>query len=206
MRYMKAVLPKTVYLRDYQISDYLIEKVDLEFNLEEEFTLVKSRLVVQMNPASANPASDLVLQGEALDLVSLALDNNALDKTQFNVSDRDLTIFNVPKNFIVDIQTRIKPQKNTALSGLYKSSGNFCTQCEAHGFRRITYFLDRPDVMSRYSTTIIADEKKYPILLSNGNLMASGKSEQGKHWVRWEDPFKKPSYLFALVAGDLEFI
>src|SRR5439155_4617301 len=127
-------------------------------------------------------------------------------QNQYEIKDGRLTIFLVPAQFVLEIHTLIKPQENTALSGLYKSSGNFCTQCEAQGFRRITYFLDRPDVMSRYITKIIAEEKRYPFLLSNGNLVASGKLNDGRHWVEWEDPFKKPCYLFALVAGDLEFL
>jgi aminopeptidase N len=203
---MNQVMTTMTRLVDYKTPDYLIEKIDLEFTLDEESTQVKSKLVIHANPACPNPNDHLVLFGEELELISILLDGKKLQTSQFEKTETELTLFNVPSSFMLEIETRIKPQENTALSGLYKSSGNFCTQCEAQGFRRMTYFLDRPDVMSRYTTTIIADEKRYPILLSNGNCVAAGKSAEGKHWVRWEDPFKKPCYLFALVAGDLEFI
>ena len=196
----------TVRLQDYTVPAFLIETVDLDFDLNEDFTMVKSRLGMLVNPDSKG-AHDLTLMGsETLDLLSVAIDGVRLEKNQYKQVDHALTILNVPQKFALNIETRIKPQENTALSGLYKSSGNYCTQCEAEGFRRITYFLDRPDVMAKYTTKITADATRYPMLLSNGNLIESGKLEQGRHWVRWEDPFKKPSYLFALVAGDLEFI
>jgi aminopeptidase N len=201
---METTHAQPILLKDYKVPDFLIDKVDLEFELGEEKTLVKSRLEMQKNPEGS--AKELVLQGEALELKSIAIDGKILEPKQYKVTDTTLTIARVPEKFILEIHTIIKPQENTELSGLYKSSGNFCTQCEAEGFRRITYFLDRPDVMARYTTTIIADEARYPILLSNGNLVGSGKLNQGRHWATWEDPFKKPSYLFALVAGNLEFI
>lgn len=197
---------ETVYLKDYRVPDYLIDTVDLEFELGEDFTLVKSRLVIHANPVSQNKSKNLILHGEELELKAVILDGKRLDSKQYKVTPEILTIPHVPDTFTLEIHTRIKPQENTALSGLYKSSGNFCTQCEAQGFRRITYFMDRPDCMARYTTTIIADEKRYPILLSNGNLVDSGKLDAHRHWAKWEDPFKKPCYLFALVAGDLEFI
>ncbi len=198
--------PQTIYLRDYQVPDYLIDDVNLEFHLDEDSTVVKSTLNLHLNPASLHPNKNLVLVGEELQLLSVSIDGKLLHANDYALTENTLTLFSVPKKFILEIQTRSKPQENTSLSGLYKSSGNFCTQCEAEGFRRITYFLDRPDVMARYTTKIIADEKRYPILLSNGNPIKAGKSEGGKHWVIWEDPFKKPSYLFALVAGNLEFV
>lgn len=197
---------KTTYLKDYQVPHYLVETVDLEFFLEEEFTTVKSKLTVYRNDKSTSTHSNLELMGEGLELESVSLDGKLLSANDYAVTPHTLTIFSVPDKCTVDIQTRIKPQENTSLSGLYKSSGNFCTQCEAEGFRRITYYPDRPDVMAKYTTKIIADEKRYPLLLSNGNLIASGKMENGNHWVQWQDPFKKPSYLFALVAGDLDCI
>ncbi len=229
---------QTTYLSDYQVPDYFIEDVNLEFQLEEEFVVVKSILTMHKNSChSRNPChpreggdpsgidsrfrgndrgrendtergSDkkLVLVGEELELLSIALDGKALKTDEYTTTKNNLTIYSVPGQFTLEIQVRIKPQENTALSGLYKSSGNFCTQCEAEGFRRITYFLDRPDVMARYTTKIIADEKRYPVLLSNGNPIAAGKLPSGKHYVTWQDPFKKPSYLFALVAGNLECI
>ena len=203
---MTTANPQTIYLQDYKVPDFLIEKIDLEFELNEDVTHVKSRLEVHANSASEQPSKNLVLHGEALELKSISLDGKILSSSNYQIANDLLTIPNVPEKFILEIHTIIKPQENTSLSGLYKSSGNFCTQCEAQGFRRMTYFLDRPDVMARYTTKIIAEEKRYPILLSNGNPIASGKLDNGRHWVQWEDPFKKPSYLFALVAGHLEFI
>lgn len=197
---------KTVYLKDYRVPDYLIEKVHLEFNLEEAFTTVKSTLTVHRNKLATSSDHNLELMGEVLELKSIALNGKLLSSDAYAVTPKTLVIFSVPEHFTLDIETRIKPQENTSLTGLYKASGNFSTQCEAEGFRRITYFLDRPDVMAKYTTRIIADEKKYPVLLSNGNLIASGQLDNGRHFATWEDPFNKPSYLFALVAGDLEFI
>ncbi|HSW68894.1 MAG TPA: aminopeptidase N [Gammaproteobacteria bacterium] len=196
--------PKTIYLKDYKVPPFLIDKVELEFHLEEEFTTVKSKLTMRQNSSSSD--SSLKLMGEELELQSIALNGKSLSPAQYEITEHSLTIFSVPKEFTLEIQTRNKPQENTSLSGLYKSSGNFCTQCEAQGFRRITYFLDRPDIMARYTTKIIANEKNYPVLLSNGNLIASGKLDNDKHWAAWEDPFHKPSYLFALVAGNLEYL
>ena len=144
------------------------------------------------------------LDGEALELVSLALDGEPLGANRYTQTpEGGLVLSGVPDSFTLDIETRIAPDKNTALSGLYMSGGNFCTQCEPEGFRRITYFIDRPDVMARYSTTIVADKARFPILLSNGNPAGNGASENGRHWAKWVDPHPKPSYLFALVAGDL---
>lgn len=203
---MKNIGQEAIYLRDYCVPDYLIETVDLIFELEEESTLVKSKLHVVGNPVAHRANKHLVLHGDTLQLVSIALNNQLLASHQYELKDDELVVFSVPDQFDLEIHTRIKPQENTALSGLYKSCGNFCTQCEAHGFRRITYFLDRPDIMARFTTTIIADEIKYPVLLSNGNLIYSEKCADGKHKVKWQDPFKKPSYLFALVGGDLEWI
>lgn len=200
----KTSTVQPIYLKDYQTPDYLIEKVDLEFELNETHTLVKSRLAIIANPNRIESQKNLVLVGENLELKKIMINGEALKESKYKLTDNSLTLFNVPSKFLLEIHTQIEPQKNTALSGLYKSTGNFCTQCEAEGFRRITYFLDRPDVMSKFTTTIIADEQKYPVLLSNGNPIAKGKLNNGRHWVTWEDPFKKPSYLFALVAGDLE--
>ena len=138
-----------------------------------------------------------------MELLAVSLDNIELTQDQYQVDESKLTITDVPEKFVLTTEVRIQPQKNTELEGLYKSSKLFCTQCESEGFRKITYFLDRPDVMSLYSTTISADPKLYPVLLSNGNLLDRGKLTDGRHWVKWEDPFPKPSYLFALVAGDL---
>ena len=192
-----------IRLADYQPPSFLIDAVDLVFELGEEKTSVKARLSVRRNPAATAPSAPLKLDGRELELVSIALDGEALGPNRFVVDDEALTIASVPEEFTLDIETRIEPQNNTVLSGLYKSGGNFCTQCEPEGFRRITYFLDRPDVMARFTTTILADKARYPVLLSNGNPADQGESSNGRHWAKWVDPFPKPSYLFALVAGDL---
>lgn len=193
---------KTIYLNDYKKPDFLIVHVDLKFELEEEQTRVLSALELKRQTAG----EPLVLVGEGLVLGEVKIDNTLLDVTAYEVSETTLTVFSVPDEFTLEIETFINPQENFSLEGLYKSSGNYCTQCEAEGFRRITYFLDRPDVMALFTTTLIADKKKYPVLLSNGNPVESGEYDDGRHWAKWHDPFKKPCYLFALVAGDLSFI
>ena len=195
--------PKTIYLKDYQVPEYLIKTVDLFFNLDEDKTLVTTEIAVQKNTESNANTKSLKLVGKALKLIEVAIDNALLSADQYTLSDEVLIINNVSDVFILKIITEIEPQNNTALEGLYKSSGMYCTQCEAEGFRRITYFLDQPDVMAVYTTTIEADKDKYPVLLSNGNKIESGDLENNRHWVKWHDPHPKPSYLFALVAGDL---
>ena len=191
--------PQTVYLKDYTPAPFTIEKVDLHFDLGDDETIVTSRLTVER----ARVDEDLVLNGEALELLSISVDGEKLDPGRYVLEEDRLTIEGLRGRAELEIVTRIKPQENTALSGLYRSSGNFCTQCEAEGFRRITYYLDRPDVLSRFTTTIEADKASCPVLLSNGNLIASEDLDGGRHRAVWEDPFPKPAYLFALVAGDL---
>ncbi|NNG02901.1 MAG: aminopeptidase N, partial [Inquilinus sp.] len=195
--------PNAIRLEDYRVPDFLIDGVDLTFDLGEEGTTVTSRLAIRRNPAAGRPGAPLVLDGQELELVSVAVDGEAWGANRYRVDDESLTLPDMPDAFTLDVETRIEPRKNTALEGLYTSGGNYCTQCEAEGFRRITYMLDRPDVMARYTTTIVADRARYPVLLSNGNLVAEGDAGGGRHWAKWEDPFPKPSYLFALVAGDL---
>ena len=202
MEMMQQEAPQPIFLKDYKPSDYLIDQVELDFDLGEAVTWVKSQLSVRRNASQSHPIP-LILDGEALVLRALRLDGRVLATSEYRVEEKSLRINKVPKSFVLEIETEIKPQENTALEGLYKSSGNFCTQCEAEGFRRITYFIDRPDVMARYSTKITANQEKYPVLLSNGNLLEKGLLPDGRHWVKWQDPHKKPCYLFALVAGDL---
>lgn len=191
----------TVYLKDYQPPSFAVETVDLSFDLYDDHALVTSRL--QLN---RQHEGSLHLYGDELELISIAMNGHVLDTSAYQLQGSDLVIDDCPAEMTLEIVTRIKPQENTQLSGLYRSNHLFCTQCEAEGFRRITYFLDRPDVLAKYSTRISADKKQYPILLSNGNLIEQGEAENGRHWVLWQDPFKKPSYLFALVAGDLACI
>ncbi|MCH2189544.1 MAG: aminopeptidase N [Gammaproteobacteria bacterium] len=193
----------TIYLKDYQRPNFAIPKVELEFELIEKIATITSRLTVVRQKEDVEP---LVLNGEKLDLRSIQLNGEELSEDCYEITDDFLTIHCSESEFELVIVTRAEPHLNTELSGLYQSSGNFCTQCEAEGFRRITYFLDRPDVLSQYTVTITADKVACPVLLSNGNLIDSGKHYDGRHWVKWHDPHPKPSYLFALVAGDLEFV
>jgi aminopeptidase N len=192
-----------INLKDYTPPPYLVDTVDLRFDLDEEVTLVQSRMQVRRNPDHSGGPAPLVLDGRGLVLRSLRLDGRTLSEGEYLLEEESLTLPEVPAEFVLEVETRIKPQENTALEGLYKSSGNYCTQCEAQGFRRITFYPDRPDVMARFSATIIADRQRYPVLLANGNLVEEGEMDGGRHFARWEDPFKKPCYLFALVAGQL---
>lgn len=190
----------TIFLKDYTPPPYLVDTVDLRFELDPRATLVTATL--QMRAGVENPGP-LVLPGEQLELLSVHLDGTALPGDSYDFSDGELRIARVPEQFELRITNRINPEANTALEGLYRSSGNYCTQCEAEGFRRITCYPDRPDVMAVFTTTIIGDRKDCPVMLSNGNLVEEGEVDDGRHFVCWHDPFKKPSYLFALVAGNL---
>jgi aminopeptidase N len=199
--------PQPVRLADYRPPAFMIDTVDLVFELDDTDTRVKSRLRVRRNPEASDRAAPLQLDGEELELLSLALDGEPLGANRYQIlAEGGLVLADVPDAFTLDLETRIAPASNTALSGLYMSGGNLCTQCEPEGFRRITYFTDRPDVMARYTTTIIADKVRFPVLLSNGNPVEhgeGGEGGEGRHWAKWRDPHPKPSYLFALVAGDL---
>ncbi len=203
---MSNAAPKTIYLKHYAPPPYLVEQVDLRFELGEEITRVRSRLEIRKNPDSDWDKQHIILDGVGLAVDAAILDGEPLDPDRYLVNDESLLIRAVPNRFTLELETRLRPQDNTALEGLYKSGPIFCTQCEAEGFRKITWFPDRPDVMARYTTTIVAEERRYPVLLSNGNPVERGKLDGGRHWVRWEDPFPKPSYLFALVAGALACI
>lgn len=200
--------PQTIYLKDYQSPRYLIETVDLNFILEAEYTRVVSRLTITHNPDNEAKNAPLELSGEDITLISVALNGVALSKSQYKLNSEALIISDVPQNatFTLSIENTINPKANSALEGLFVSNDMLCTQCEAQGFRKITYFLDRPDVMARFTTTLIADKSLYPVLLSNGNKVAHGELIDNRHWVTWQDPFKKPCYLFALVAGKLGYI
>lgn len=200
---MRTEQPKVIYLKDYQAPEYLIDETNLTFELYEDHTLVHAQLVMRRNPERGDGLPPLVLDGQQLELLSLSLDDQPLEAGQYQLDENHLTLQPTANAFTVDSTVRIHPESNTALEGLYKSGKMFCTQCEAEGFRKITYYLDRPDVMSSFTTTLSAEQHKYPVLLSNGNPVASGSEEGGRHWATWQDPFKKPAYLFALVAGDL---
>lgn len=200
---MKENTPKTIYRKDYKPSSYVIETVKLLFQLHSDKTVVVAETAFSLNPASKMIPQFVELDGEQLTLLDLTMNEKPLAPHRFAVNDKTLIIHNPPETFILKITTEIIPESNTSLSGLYKSNGNYCTQCEAEGFRRITYYLDRPDVLAVFTTRIEADGKKCPVLLSNGNLVEKGMLPNGKHYATWHDPFAKPCYLFALVAGDL---
>ena len=188
----------TIFLKDYQPPVFEIKSIALGFELYDDHALVENQMIVTRQTLGA-----FCLYGDELELVSIAMNDKALDAKEYRHQGQDLIIENCPDDFNLTVVTKIRPQDNTKLSGLFRSNQLFCTQCEAEGFRRITFFPDRPDVLTTFTTKISADKEKYPILLSNGNLMECGDGADGRHWVVWQDPFKKPSYLFALVAGNL---
>ncbi|MBK1702352.1 aminopeptidase N [Thiococcus pfennigii] len=195
--------PPTIHLKDYRPPEFLIDRVELRFELAAETTRVEASLEMRRNPAAVRGDGDLRLDGEQLELEQVALDGRPLPPAEYRIEPEALILHHVPDRFRLETRVRIHPQRNTALEGLYQSGALLCTQCEAEGFRRITYFLDRPDVMARYTTTLVADKGRYPVLLANGNPAGTEDLGGGRHLARWEDPFPKPCYLFALVAGDL---
>jgi aminopeptidase N len=198
---MRTDIPQPVRLSDYRPPAYLIDEVALDVRLEPSATRVKAKLTVRRNGDHAEP---LVLNGVRLKAVSVAVDGKALHKDAFQITGEHLTIDAPPAAFVLETEVEIDPQGNTALEGLYMSGGRFCTQCEAEGFRKITWFPDRPDVLARYTVRIEADKAACPRLLSNGNLTEAGDLDGGRHFAVWNDPFPKPCYLFALVAGELD--
>lgn len=201
---MKTDAPQTKYLKDYRPYPFAVEKIDLTFRLFDDRTEVHNRSVFK--PLQEN-ITDIKLDGQDQKIISISIDGRKLTESEYEKDEENLTIKNVgSERFTLDIETIIHPHDNTALEGLYVSCDTFCTQCEAEGFRRITYYPDRPDVMSIFTTRIEADKEKYPVLLSNGNMTDSGNLKDNRHYAVWDDPFRKPAYLFALVAGQLEHI
>jgi len=201
---MKTTTPPQILLKDYRPSPYLIDEVHLDFSLETERTRIRSQLKMRPNPDIADTDVPLNLDGEEIELKSISLNGVPLSKDQYETTDSHLIILSPPKEkFQLDIETECQPDKNTALSGLYCTNETFCTQCEAEGFRRITYYLDRPDILAKFTTRIDADTKTCPVLLSNGNLIETGELDGDRHFAIWHDPHPKPAYLFALVGGDL---
>ncbi|EMN7343984.1 aminopeptidase N [Vibrio parahaemolyticus] len=192
--------PQAKYRKDYQAPSHTITEIDLTFDLYDNDTIVTALSTVVQKGESTT----LELDGEGLELRSVKV--NGEDWAHHEVKEASLVLSDLPAEFELEIITKIDPEANTALEGLYKSGGAFCTQCEAEGFRRITYYLDRPDVLAKYTTKVIADKATYPYLLSNGNRIAQGEAENGRHWVQWQDPHPKPAYLFALVAGDFDVL
>jgi aminopeptidase N len=194
---------KETFLTDYKVPNFLIDTVHLTFDIDASSTRVRSVLMMRKNPLSKEENSDCILDGEHLELVSIKLDSRPLQGNEYQRTDKSLLLSSLPDKFELEIETLIQPDQNTALEGLYYSGALLCTQCEAEGFRRITYYMDRPDVMAIFTVSIVGDKQQWPIMLSNGNMEEQGQFDDGRHWTRWHDPHPKPSYLFALVAGDL---
>jgi aminopeptidase N len=197
------VAPKTIQRLDYRPPDFRIRHLNLDFDLEPGSTTVRARIDIERIAKSNTP---LVLDGRKLDLASVAVDGKLLGPKDYTVDSEHLTIAKIGKQAVIEIVTVIDPSSNTSLDGLYRSSGSFCTQCEPEGFRKITYYLDRPDVMAPMTVRMAADKAEYPVLLSNGNPVEAGDLPKGRHYAVWDDPFPKSSYLFALVAGNLSHI
>ncbi len=193
--------PEPIRLVDYTAPPFWVDTVDLRVSIHADHTDVTAELAVRRADSRAD--ADLVLDGRELELLGVAIDGRELDSSEYTRDDDSMTILAVGTEASLQIRTRIHPEQNTSLEGLYKADSAYCTQCEAQGFRKITYFPDRPDVMATYTTTIEADRSACPVMLSNGNAIERGNLDNGRHWVKWTDPFPKPSYLFALVAGDL---
>jgi aminopeptidase N len=197
---------QTRYLKDYQPPAYLVDHLELQVELSPARTKVHAVLNMRRNLSPMAPVEPLRLDGRRLELIDIALDGQPLDVSDYNLDEEGLTIDMVPARFSLATTVMIDPDGNQALEGLYRSSGIYCTQCEAQGFRKITFYPDRPDVMARFTVTLVADRQACPVLLSNGNCIAAGGKGDGRHYATFVDPFPKPSYLFALVAGDLACI
>src|SRR5882672_8208984 len=201
---MRDPTPQITLLKDYASPAFLIETVDLDVELFEGHARIRSRLSLRRNPEGADAGAPLVLDAEGLEFESATLDGRELAAGDYSLDEAHLTIAGTPARFVLETSCRIRPRENTTLLGLYAAENGYFTQCEAEGFRRITYFIDRPDVMAKYTVTIHAERRKYPVLLSNGNLVAQGDESGGRHWATWRDPSRKPCYLFALVAARLD--
>jgi aminopeptidase N len=197
---------RPVHIDDYQVSAWLIDSVDLHIDLHDDFAVVRSSMMIRRNPDSVSDDRSITLDGVDMELLSVNIDGGELSAESYQLSDLDLQLKSLPDSCELQIVTRIEPQNNKTLSGLYKSGKMFCTQCESQGFRRISYYLDRPDIMARFTTTIEADKERYPVLLANGNFVAGEDCAKDRHRAQWVDPFPKPCYLFAMVAGNLASI
>jgi aminopeptidase N len=198
---MRTDISPAIYRKDYTPPSYWVRTVEMGFDLDPSATRVATRIRLERNAASSERS--LALYGEELELVRISMNGKMLSRRDYKLQDNVLLVPATQDEITLEIETLLRPDKNTSLMGLYVSNGNFFTQCEAEGFRKITYFPDRPDVMATYKVMLRADKNKYPVLLSNGNLIEEGDLGDGRHYALWEDPFKKPSYLFALVAGQL---
>ena len=201
---MKLENNPVIYRKDYKPPNFLVKSVSLGFLIEPDFTNVKSKILFFRHPDSNN--NQLELNGVDLELIGLAINGRMLETSEYAIDEETLKIFEVPEEFELQVENKIYPSQNTALEGLYQSGNFFLTQCEAEGFRKITYYPDRPDVMAPFDVTLVANKEQYPVLLANGNLVSSGELSNGKHYARWSDPHPKSSYLFAIVAGELSYI
>ncbi|MCP4048938.1 MAG: aminopeptidase N, partial [Gammaproteobacteria bacterium] len=201
----EGIAGKAIYRRDYSVYPWSIHQLDLYFDIGIETTIVRAQMQFQLKPGEST-GQDIVLHGDDLQLVSISLNDRELGEHDYRIEGERLTIPDAPSHSVIKTEVRIHPGKNFAFEGLYPSGEFLLTQCEAQGFRRITWFPDRPDVMTTYRVTLEADKSGFPVLLSNGNLVDSGDLPDERHWARWEDPFPKPSYLFAIVAGDLALV
>lgn len=202
---MQLQQPKTIFLRDYKPSDFTVDSIDLTVDIQDSFTLVNSVLKIEKRNEAKGKKVNLELNGEGMELLSLHFNGEVVPTDRYQLSSDKLVLLNVEHDkFVLEIQNKIDPANNKALEGFYQSGPQLCTQCEPEGFRRITYFIDRPDVMAKYKTRMIADKARYPFLLSNGNRIGSGDLPDNRHWIEWQDPFRKPSYLFAMVAGEFD--
>ena len=200
---MRTDIPQPIRLAEYRPPAYLIDTVSLDFQLEPSATRVRARLAIRRDGDHAEP---LRLDGVRLKPISVAIDGRVLGADEYAIRPEDLTVPNVPAAFTLETEVEIDPSANTFLEGLYMSAGRFCTQCEAEGFRKITWFADRPDVLARYTVRMDADKAAFPRLLANGNLVETGDLPGGRHYAVWNDPFPKSCYLFALVAGELDVL
>ncbi|MBW2683858.1 MAG: aminopeptidase N, partial [Deltaproteobacteria bacterium] len=195
--------PTTTFRKDYSAPYYFIESVELLFKLFDEKTRVITKSIFYKNDHGMPTGAPLILSGEKLNLISVKMDGKPVDPEKYSADNKTLTINNPPSTFTLEIITEIDPARNTSLEGLYRSSGNYCTQCEAEGFRKITYYLDRPDILAKFTVRIEGDKESCPVMLSNGNCIERGELDANRHYAIWQDPFPKPCYLFALVAGRL---
>ena len=204
---MRTDTGRIVHLADYRPTDFVLERVDLTFELDPTETKVEARLIFHRREG-VDANAPLVLDGDDLTMTSLLFDQIEMDPSRYTATPESLTIRDLPESvpFEITVVTMINPEANTQLMGLYRSNGIYATQCEAEGFRRITYFPDRPDVLAVYTINIIADKAANPLLLSNGNFLGGAGFGPDKHFAAWFDPHPKPSYLFALVAGDLGIV
>ncbi|WP_144395562.1 aminopeptidase N [Pleionea sediminis] len=201
-----STAPVTKYRKDYKPSNFLIDEISLNFLINDEETLVESRLMVRRNPEGDVNANSVWFDGEELKLLAIEFNGQVLDESEYTINEQGMQLNKVDDKFELFTRCSIEPHKNTSLEGLYQSGDKLCTQCEAEGFRKITYYMDRPDILAKFDVRIEADKDKYPLLLSNGNKVNAGDLANDRHFCEWQDPFLKPCYLFALVAGDLDLL